>query len=63
MFPAQTHGSAERSFQDSVNNPESQHHKYPEDFCLYHITEFDDETAEFKLSAPLQLVEATQLKK
>lgn len=57
VFPSQTHGSAERSFKDSVNNPESPHHKYPEDFALYYLFDLDDESGQIvEAHSPPQLV-------
>ena len=44
LFPSITPGSAERSFRDSVNNPDSMHNKYPSDFSLFSHFVFDDET-------------------
>lgn len=37
-----TKGMALRSFITIVNNPESDVHKYPGDFTLFHIGEYDD---------------------
>lgn len=63
LFPAHTHGAAERSFNELINNSETQQSKYSEDFSLYFITEFDDELAIFTPSTSFKLVEAVQLKK
>lgn len=38
-------GEAIRSFQDAINNPQNQQlHAHPEDFDLYYIGDFDDNT-------------------
>lgn len=34
-----------RSFEDECNNPQSQLNKFPADFTLFEIGEYDDETA------------------
>lgn len=44
IFPSSTVGMAKRVFMEHVNNPESQFNKYPEDFVLFEIGEFDDST-------------------
>lgn len=40
-------GQAVRSFQDEINNPQSEMSKHPEDYDLYHVGAFDDETGKF----------------
>lgn len=42
VFPAPTPGAAERSLKESMSNPDSPHGKYPEDFALYRVFDFDD---------------------
>lgn len=37
-------GQAIRSFSDAVNNPQSAFNKHPEDYALYNIGYFDDNT-------------------
>lgn len=44
VFPSHTLGTAERSFSESINSPDSPHGKYPSDFALYLIFELDDDT-------------------
>lgn len=44
VFSSHTLGSAERSLKESMSNPDSPHGKYPDDFSLYHLFDFDDET-------------------
>jgi hypothetical protein len=43
-FPAPTIEFAIREFRSTVNREGSQIHKYPEDYTLFHIGEFDQET-------------------
>lgn len=43
-FYSTTTGSAMRSFQDLVNDPQTLPFKHPGDFVLYEIGEFDDNT-------------------
>lgn len=40
---------AMRSFETTCKNPETQFNKYPEDFTLYEIGSFDDQTGELSL--------------
>nr|QJB20854.1 MAG: nonstructural protein [Microvirus sp.] len=49
IFPAKTHGEAERGFTTAVNDPKSTISKFPEDYDLYYLGEFDDHTG--KISA------------
>jgi hypothetical protein len=51
-------GQALRSFQDEVRtNTESDLHKHPSDFTLYHLGTFYDESGQFELqAAPVMLV-------
>lgn len=57
MFPSLSMGTAERSFHDSIKNPDSQHGKYPDDFALYYVLDFDDELGTvIKTNEPPQLV-------
>lgn len=45
-FTSPSIGAAIRSFQDAINNPQSGTlHGHPDDYELYHIGIFDDETA------------------
>lgn len=41
-FYKKTHGEAERDFRSVVNDEKSTLNKYPEDFDLYYIGEYDD---------------------
>lgn len=49
-------GEAVRSFQDEVNNPQSQFSKHPEDYTLFHLGTYDETSAKFDLlTAPVSL--------
>lgn len=50
-------GIAHRSFADEVNlvDPNNQLNKHPEDFDLYYIGEWDDNTGEFDAVRPQQI--------
>lgn len=50
-------GAAIRSFADEVNrvDPNNNLNKHPEDFDLYYLGEFDDETGTFECERPQQL--------
>ncbi len=50
-FYARTKGEAIRSFQSTVNDPTSNMNKYPGDFALFQLGEFDDETAKITQNA------------
>lgn len=40
-------GAALRSFMDEINRPGSDFHLHPDDFTLYTLGHFNDETGEF----------------
>jgi len=62
LFPSQTHGAAERLFSDSVNKPDSPHNAHPDDYSLYYIGEYDDDSGRFLTQdMPLKLVHGKQL--
>lgn len=55
-----------REFSDAVNdgsNPNNQWHRHPEDFSLFHIGDFDDQTGEVVPCVPRSLVTASSLVK
>lgn len=41
-------GAAVRAFETTVNDPNTEFGKYPGDFTLYEVAEFDDSTGLFK---------------
>lgn len=44
-FTTHTYGIAERMFTDMVNTPEHQFNRHPEDYTLFAIGSYDDQTA------------------
>lgn len=58
-----THGEAERDFTTLVNDSQSTINKYPDDFDLYHLGDYDDQTGLIKsLDTPSHLVKAVSVK-
>lgn len=51
-FTNPTHGSALRAFSDHVNDPNSGANKHPEDFSLWHLGSFDDDSGEITPAKP-----------
>lgn len=55
-------GAAIRSFQDELNRPDSEMGKHPDDYDLFHLGTWDDQTGEFQnLGMPSQLAQGKQL--
>lgn len=50
---------AKRSFETACKDETTKFNMYPEDYSLYHIGEYNIETALYKPSQPKQLVNAT----
>lgn len=62
-FTAQTTGQAIRSFKDEVNRKDSELHAHPEDYELYQLGTFNEQTGQVTaLEKPLQLALASNLK-
>lgn len=59
-FP--TIGIASRTFRDEVHREESMLFKHPEDYTLFKIGEFDDETGMLEPCTPEQLLRAQDMK-
>lgn len=58
-----THGEAERDFKTLVNDDKSTLSQYPEDFDLYYLGEYDDQTGLVKsLDTPTHIVKAISVK-
>jgi hypothetical protein len=63
-FYQTTIGLAERIFTDEANNPESSLNKHAEDYTLFLIGEFDQNTAETTLEkTPKPLMKAIEVKR
>lgn len=46
-FFQKTMGEAERNFAQTVNDPKTMLHQHPQDFDLYYLGEYDDNTGKF----------------
>lgn len=58
-----TTGEAERGFKTAVNSPETAYSKYPEDYDLYEIGSYDDQTGTLTaFETPHHVVKAIFLK-
>ena len=49
-------GAAVRAFADEVNDGKGMITKHPEDFLLYELGEFDDNSGEFKCTVPIKML-------
>ena len=62
-FFCRSHGEAERNFTTLINDPKSMICKFREDFDLYHIGEYDDQTGRLtSLDTPLHILKAVAAK-
>lgn len=64
-FFDQSENSAIRNFADAVNdssNPNNMWNKHPEDFSLFNIGEFDNETGQIEKQLPLSVITASAIK-
>lgn len=60
---ARTHGEAERIFSELAHDPKTTVAKYPEDFDLYYIGVFDDDTGLIEpQDTPQHIVKAISFK-
>ena len=56
---AKTHGEAERNFRQLVKDPKSMVSQFPEDYSLYYIGQYDDQTGSVEtLAEPQHLLKA-----
>lgn len=63
-FFQKTHGEAERSFVTLVNDEKSMISKYPDDFDLYYLGVYDDQTGLIQsLDTPQHITKAVMHKK
>jgi len=63
-FAQKTHGEAERTFHGLVNDPKTNLFNYPEDYDLYYMGEFNDNTGKLSvLDTPQHLQKAANVKK
>lgn len=62
-FFQKSHGEAERSFRELIKDEKSMVSKYPDDFDLYYLGTYDDQTGVIKpTDTPQHLVKAVALK-
>jgi len=63
-FYKKTHGEAERDFKTAVNDPQSGSlNQYPEDYDLFFVGEYDDNTGKIlPLDIPQHVAKAISLK-
>lgn len=61
-FVKHTHGEAERDFKSLVNDQQSMVNKYPEDFDLYYLGVYDDNSGKFEaLDTPQHITKAVNV--
>lgn len=62
-FFQKTHGEAERSFKQLANDEKTTVSKFPEDFDLYHLGTYDDQTGQIdSLDTPQHIMKAVNVK-
>lgn len=62
-FFQKTHGEAERAFRELLSDPKSMPSKYPDDYDLYFIGTYNDQTGVITpLDTPQHLAKAVTLK-
>lgn len=62
-FYAHTIGEAERMFKELTLDEKTQVSKHPEDFDLFHVGEYDDNSGTFtSLKSPQHIIKAIQFK-
>lgn len=63
-FFQKSHGEAERNFNTLVNDDKSTVSNYPEDFDLFYIGDYDDNTGKIKpLDTPHHITKAINVKR
>lgn len=61
-FFSKTHGEAERNFRQAVNDEKTTLNKYPEDFDLYYLGKYDDNTGKLEsLDTPSHVIKAVNV--
>lgn len=60
-FAMHTDRDAIEGFRIVVSDKESKYHKFPEDFCLVKLGQFDEREGSFNTSDPQKLMEALDL--
>lgn len=63
-FFNKTHGEAERNFRDLANDKQTTVGRHPEDYDLYYLGEYDDQTGKLaSVDTPQHIVKAVNLVK
>lgn len=63
-FYKKTHGEAERDFNSLVNDSKSTVSQFPDDFDLYYVGDYDDQTGVVKsLDTPQHVIKAVHVKR
>lgn len=60
-FTAQTRGQATRMFEDLVNTQGHEISNHPEDYALFHVANFSDNSGEMEAIEPVCLARAHEL--
>lgn len=61
-FYAHTHGEAERQFQRLAKDQTSMLSQFPEDYDLYHVGEYDDQTGKIEThDSPQHMIKAVNV--
>lgn len=61
-FYKRSHGEAERDFKNAITDDKNPNAKYPEDFDLYFLGDYDDQTGLVKpLNTPQHIAKAIDL--
>jgi len=58
-----TDGAGVRAFQDAVNDPSTEYNKHPEDYSIFNLGTFNDQTGELITAKPTHLASAVALLK
>lgn len=62
-FFNKSHGEAERTFRELINDENTMPGKYPEDYDLYHLGVYDDQTGTMKvLDTPQHITKGVNVK-
>ncbi len=59
---ANSNGAALRSFTDACRNPESDFGRHPEDYSLFYVGTFDDQSGELTGDNPVHLIHGANVK-
>ncbi|QCQ84882.1 nonstructural protein [Blackfly microvirus SF02] len=61
-FAQKSHGEAERTLKELTSDPQSLLHKYPEDYDLYFLGDYDDISGKMVLKdTPQHVIKAAQV--